>query len=88
MSFTDRQPRIATLEEVSAPWMGYPHGERFRCYLCGHRFEVGDYWRWEAGPVGYSNFLICESCDGPDVVERWVAWVDEVRRRAFWAFSP
>jgi hypothetical protein len=42
--------------------------------MCGHKFEVGDVWRWLYSKTTI-NPLICEKCDGPDVLERWVAHV-------------
>ena len=86
MSFTDGLPRVATEEDIWAHWGGGRPGERFRCYLCGHRFAVGDVWRFQ--PMqGAMNFIVCGGCDGDDVVERWKAWKDELERRAWW-FVP
>lgn len=72
-SFSDQKPRIATEEDCQAKW-GFRSGkgEGFLCRLCGHKFVVGDYWRWVfAGDRGCINALVCEKCDGPDVVDRW-----------------
>ncbi len=85
MSFTDQKPRIATAEECTLSWGGAPNGERFRCMLCGHRFQPGDQWRWV-----YSgdtvNVTVCEKCDGEnaDVIARWKAHVAEARQRFWW----
>ncbi len=87
-SFTDQQPRVATEEDVKACWgMGKP-GERFRCYLCGYKFQVGDRWRWVyAGSAGLTNFLVCAACDGDDVLERWRAANEEARQRFWWLYA-
>ena len=96
MSFTDQKPRRATEEDLKARWNGNGPGEDFRCYLCGHKFKVGDIWRWVYGdcknfkdPVsgktwGVCNFKICESCDGDDVLDRWVQANEEAHRRFWW----
>ena len=67
MNFTDQKPRIATDEHVKARWCAGAPGEKFRCYLCGYKFKVGDQWRWvyNNGPDKpcNGNFLVCEKCD-------------------------
>lgn len=73
MSFTDQKPRIATQDDIDAPWSGEKH-KNFRCAFCGHTFVVGEYWRWVftnnvAGAWG--NPTVCLTCDGDDVIERW-----------------
>jgi len=83
MSFTDQKPRTATEEHVNARWGGEPKGKRFRCYMCGHKFVVGDVWRWVMSKR-YSNFVVCEKCDGPDVLERWYTTIDELKTRFWW----
>ena len=62
MSFMDQKPRIATQDEVDAPWGGSPRGKRFRCYLCGYKLQVGDQWRWIRG-VSSINFIVCQGCN-------------------------
>ena len=64
MSFTDQKPRIATEKDVNAAWSG--RKSNFRCGFCGHKFKVGDQWRWiftndmkDAG----GNPFVCQSCD-------------------------
>ena len=72
MSFTDQKPRIATEKDINAPWGGRKN--RFRCYLCGHKFKIGDIWRWvfaNFGKYNCCNFLVCEKCDGEDVIDRF-----------------
>ena len=63
--FTNQEPRIATKEECEAPWSGYRDGSRFRCRLCGHKFQVGDQWRWVYGKEA-GNFMVCSNCDTGD----------------------
>jgi hypothetical protein len=91
MSFTDGKPRIATEKECQAPWGGVKGGKRFRCYLCGHRFRVGDQYRWvytNSIPGHYDgNPMVCVRCDGDDVVERWKARCDEMYSGKNWWFT-
>lgn len=85
MSFLDQMPRVATEDDVKGSWDAAPNGKRFRCHLCGHRFKVGDIWRWVyAGKVNLTNFLVCEACDGPDVLERWQAHYKDGKTRFWW----
>jgi hypothetical protein len=71
LSFTDQQPRIATEKDCTGNWSGGKNGKYFRCGLCGYRFKVGDYWRWiYAGSICHTNFLVCEPCDGSNVLEK------------------
>jgi hypothetical protein len=85
MSFTDQKQRIATEHECNN-WGGRREGgKRFRCYMCGHKFEPGDKWRWVIGTkIGLINFLVCDSCDGEDVLERWKAQNDEIDKKYWW----
>lgn len=69
-SFTDQKPRIATQKDCESKWGLSSNNDRFRCYLCGYKFVVGDYWRWQYS-AHLINFLVCENCDGPDVLEKW-----------------
>jgi hypothetical protein len=85
MSFTDQKPRIATADDLKANWGGSPSGQRFRCYMCGHRFVVGDQWRWVSGK-GTINFLVCAECDGPDIFVRWTEHVAESQKRFWWLY--
>lgn len=89
-SFTNQKRRIATKDECGFRWGAAKNGERFRCYLCGHRFVEGDGWRWQYdnNPGGYGNFMVCDNCDGEDVLTRWATAHDEwnaAKRRAWWA---
>ena len=86
MSFTDQKPRTATDEDVKASWSGYPNGKYFRCKLCGHKFQVGDYYRFVFHP--YGNIIVCESCDdNPEgnwtqIHEEW----EQLKEGKFWWF--
>ena len=82
-SLIDQKRRVATQKDCDGRWSGLPRGEGFRCYLCGHRFKVGDGWRMQFVP-NVRNALICDDCDGPDVVERWKAQIIEAETRFWW----
>lgn len=86
MSFTDQKPRIATEDDCTrVPWSGGKKAAYFRCYMCGHAFIPGDQWRWVyAGGRGVINVTVCEKCDGPDVLDRWVAQNYEAYTRFWW----
>ena len=89
-NFTDQQPRVATEKDVKAPWAGGKCGKWFRCNLCGHKFKVGDVWRWYFGGGVAPNFAVCEKCDGEDALERWVALRKEYEAACdgkFWWFT-
>ena len=87
MSFTDQKQRVATTKDCQSEWNGGKGGERFRCFLCGHKFKVGDKWRWVA-MTGYINFLTCDSCDGEGVRDRWAERCKKyasMLKNEFWA---
>jgi hypothetical protein len=86
MSFTDQKPRVATEEQVKARWGGEPNGKNFRCYLCGHKFVVGDVWRWVCSNSVAGNLLVCAKCDGPNLVEKWTKLYAEFMQDKFWSF--
>lgn len=87
MSFTDQKPRVATEQHVGNWGDRREGGRRFRCYLCGYKFKVGDYWRWVSGTnICRQNFLVCERCDGENVLEKWKKAQDELQTRFWWAF--
>ena len=79
----DQTPQVATEADCHALWSGSKDGKYFRCYLCGHRFQVGDTWRWVYAE-GKPNLLVCASCDGPAVKERWDTMREEARTRFWW----
>jgi hypothetical protein len=87
MSFTDQKPFVVAEAMCGQSWAGGKGGKYFRCGMCGHRFEAGDACRWvymnSTTESRFGNFLVCEACDGPDVVDRRLAWEQEARTR-FW----
>lgn len=88
MSFTDQKPRIATEEDCNGNWGGNKNGERFRCFLCGYKFVIGDMWRFVAAThKGYFNFLTCKDCDGSDVLERWVKHNETAAKIYWWIYN-
>lgn len=88
MSFTDQKQRKATKADLQARWGARPQGERFRCYLCGHKFEEGDLWRWVyAGGRKLLNFLVCDACDGEDVLDRWEEANANLKKQYWWALE-
>ncbi len=87
MSFTDQKPRIATEQDVTAPWGGAKNGRYFRCYLCGYKFQVGDYYRFVLSTHG--NLMVCKACDKDDPAQKWVELRKEwelLREGRFWHF--
>jgi hypothetical protein len=80
--FTDGKPLVVDPMWLGLNWSGRGR-DGFRCHLCGHRFDLGDTFRF-VFVDRYPNALICGTCDGSDVIERWKAWVDELRVRAWW----
>lgn len=83
-SFTNQKPRTATAEDIKAPWRGYKNGKHFRCWLCGHKFQIGDYWRWIAGgPKQLNNIIVCKKCDtgNDDCLEKFKELLD----KCWWA---
>jgi len=86
--FTDQKPWVVTRADTLKSWRGSPG--HFRCGLCGHRFVEGDVARWQYTNdlSGYGgNPLVCQTCDGPDVVERWKQHVDEFKHDKYWMFK-
>ncbi len=84
------KPFVVSEGHVAVRWGGHPtwgHQNRFRCFLCGHRFAVGDTARLVRGGVlglAGDNPLICSKCDGADVVERCRAHQNEGKERFWW----
>jgi hypothetical protein len=87
MNFTDQKPFTVTEEQCQHNWSGGRNGTHFRCGLCGYKFRPGDICRWvymnSTRESHFGNFLTCESCDGPDVRDRRIAWEHEAHTR-FW----
>ncbi len=93
-SFTDQKPRIATEKDVSITWGFGKPGENFRCGFCGHKFAVGDQWRWQYTnniPGAGGNPLVCASCDDEPakLIEKWKKLHEEWREiiSRFWWFA-
>lgn len=86
MGWIDQKPQVATEDDVHGNWGGGADGKYFRCYLCGHRFAIGDYWRWIYTPIG--NLTVCAECDGPDVIEKWRRMHEEAHERFWWFCKP
>jgi hypothetical protein len=88
MSFLDGKKQIATQKDLDARWSGKPNGKNFRCYLCGYKFKLGDYWRFVyAAKINKINFLVCENCDSEDVLEKWNQAHEELNNRFWWAIE-
>jgi hypothetical protein len=88
-SFTNGLTRQATEEDCKAPWLGGKNGAYFRCRLCGYKFKVGSAFRWvfanfEASPSRCGNFLVCEVCDGEDVLNRAAKQEETFSSAQFW----
>lgn len=75
-SFTDQKPRVFSPEDARPGAWG---NRLLQCSLCGHKFKVGDYWRWVYAPGNYLNLETCVKCDGPDVLDRYRRAVDLIR---------
>ena len=87
MSFTDQKARLATEADLQARWGGSTSGKRFRCYMCGHKFILGDVWRWVYGTdCRYGNFIVCGKCNSSneDVLEFRRKQEDEADTRFWW----
>ena len=86
-SFTDGKPRIATDKDVHANWAGGADGKYFRCAFCGHKFVVGDYWRFvytNDMPQAGGNPLVCKDCDGDDIRQKWAKMCEDFRTKYWW----
>jgi len=89
MSFTDGKPFIATEKHLQTNWLCGKRGEYFRCFICGHKFQVGDTVRWQytnniTGASG--NPLVCSNCDGPNVIAKWKELCDLWKSDKMWFF--
>lgn len=89
--WTDGKLQEATQKQCEARWGGAAPGARFRCYLCGHKFVPGDKWRWvylnSTPDYSFGNAMACEACDGPDIIERFVALGKMIRERLWWLYE-
>lgn len=96
MSFTDGTRQIATAEDLARNWSGGKNGKNFRCGMCGHKFKLGEGWRFQISSNatfkdangkswGVKNLLVCDACDGPTLLGRWVAKHHEFHSDKFWS---
>lgn len=59
-------PIQSNKEHIDGQW-----AREFRCKLCGHIFDIGDYWYF-VHTIGKNsdaikNFFICDCCDNSDI---------------------
>lgn len=86
MSYTDQKTRVVTEKEYPGKWGGYTDGRRFRCYMCGHFFKIGDIFRWVMGTKrGIPNLVVCDKCDCSDILDKWVKRLKEAETKFWWA---
>ncbi len=81
MKITDQKPRVVSLGGIN--------GKYFRCGMCGHRFMVGDYFRFVmpgSSGVPMTNFFTCVKCDGEDILERWISKYERFKEE-FWYYA-
>ena len=84
-----RERTIVTEKELNLSWSG--RKDNFRCGLCGDKFKVGEGFRmvFTNNLAGYGgNPLVCDKCDGADVIERWKKLWDEfntiIKNKKYW----
>jgi hypothetical protein len=80
-------PRPTTAKDLQGRWSGFRDARMFRCHLCGKRFAEGDIYAAIYAPSPAGNAVICERCDGPDVVERWLQRVRHIQAEAWWLWE-
>lgn len=85
------EPHIATEKDVKANWLGGQDGLFFRCSLCGHKFQIGDYYRCvytNDMQDAYGNPIVCKSCDegNEKVRDKWKERHAEFMSEKFWWF--
>lgn len=82
--FTNQKRFVVTEEQVKQKWGD--DGKGLKCGICGHRFVANDGARWvyaNGNTPSYCNFFTCDSCDGPDVLERRTAAGDFAKSLQF-----
>lgn len=87
--FTNQKPFTVTDKDLRASWSGGKNGIFFRCGLCGYRFQIGDTARWvftNNVPGAPGNPLVCQRCDGDDVIDRWKAKWKVFESSEWWWF--
>lgn len=79
--------RLVTPDALTARWHGQKKGWGFKCQLCGHRWEVGEYFTMliTTNALGLLNPLICDACDTPDAPKKWLELQIEFYDRFWWA---
>jgi hypothetical protein len=89
MSFVDQKQHTATDTDVHGNWVGGIDGKYFRCYLCGHKFKVGDKYRWiMSNRQGMGNILVCDSCDtgwNTGIIDKWEQMHKDMVNK-YWSF--
>lgn len=64
--FTSGERMLATEHDCNeAKWSGRTAGN-FWCQTCGHKFVVGDGYRWiysNGNSPSAGNFMVCDNCD-------------------------
>jgi hypothetical protein len=64
--FTSGERMVATEHDCKlAEWSGKTAGN-FWCQTCGHKFVVGDGYRWiyaNGHSPSAGNFMVCDNCD-------------------------
>jgi hypothetical protein len=83
-SILSGKPVVITGDEL-AKWKKCRR--QFRCSLCGHSFGEGDVIRFVMGRGKTVNFFTCSACDGDDVHDRFVAAIEESKRRFWWLYE-
>ncbi len=64
--------------------------KELRCYMCGHTFKSGEQVSllnnnsWTDRPTGFFNPLICDNCDGEDVLNKWAERCKEAKKKFWW----
>jgi hypothetical protein len=78
-----------TAAHLKLPWSGKRDGTNFRCFLCGHSFQVGDEFRLLLTPEDGSLLTCDRHGDEKQIAQAWAAlradWKRESQGR-FWKF--
>lgn len=64
--FTSGERMIATEHDCHVFSMVYRTPGNFWCHTCGHKFAVGDGYRWiysNGHSPSAGNFMVCDTCD-------------------------
>ena len=77
-----------TEEHLRLPWSGSP--KNFRCYICGHKLEIGDQFGFCVTSAPGGNYMFCGEChgeDGSELVAKRQASIrewKEVKEKYWW----